>query len=160
MKALWAAALLPPLGVWVLIRALGVNVPFEDDWDVLAVVTKWHAGTLAVADFWQQHSEHRIAALNGMFWAVGAVTELDLVEAMRVGFALSVIKLALLVDIIRRHLSGPANRLIAPLVLASSLLMFSLVQHEDWFWATASLQFSLLNLCTVMLVWLLSRLRH
>lgn len=157
MKALWAAALLPPLGVWVLIRALGVNVPFEDDWDVLAVVTKWHAGTLAFADFWQQHSEHRIAALKGMFWAVGAVTDVDLVEAMRVGFALSVIKLALLVDIIRRHLSGPAYRLIAPLALASSLLMFSLVQHEDWFWATASLQFSLLNLCTVMLVWLLSR---
>jgi hypothetical protein len=158
VRTVWAAAaVVPPLVIWFLIGALGVNVPFEDDWDMLPVITRWIAGTLTFADFWQQHSEHRIAAVKGMFWWFGSDGDFDMIEAMRVGFALSVLKLALLVDIIRRQLSGPTHRLIAPLALASSLLMFSLVQHEDWFWATASLQFSLLNLSTVAVVWLLSR---
>lgn len=120
---------------------------------MLAVVTRWQAGTLTFGDFWDQHSEHRIAVLKGMVWAVGAATDFDVVAAMRIGFALSAIKLALLIDLIRRSLRGHARHLIAPLALVASLLMFSLVQHEDWFWATTSLQFSLLNLCTVMLVW-------
>ena len=154
---LWAAIVVAPLAILALVLTLAVNVPFEDDWDMLAVVTRWHAGTVTFADFWQQHSEHRIAALKGMIWAVGAATDFDVVAAMRVGFVLSALKLALLVDLIRRSLKGHAPRLIAPLALVSSLLMFSLVQHEDWFWGTASLQFSLLNLTTVTLVWALSR---
>ena len=153
MKALWAAAILPPLAIWFLIAALGVNVPFEDDWDMLPVITHWLAGTLTFADFWQQHSEHRIPAVKGMFWWFGSDGDFDMIEAMRVGFALSAIKVVLLIDLTRRTLRGHADHLIAPLAVVSSLLMFSLVQHEDWFWGTASLQFSLLNLCTVTLVW-------
>ena len=157
MKALWAAVLLPPLVIWFLISALGVNVPFEDDWDMLPVITRWLAGTLTFADFWQQHSEHRIAAVKGMFWWFGSDGDFDMIEAMRVGFALSVLKVALLVDLTWRTMRGRADRLVAPLAVVSSLLMFSLVQHEDWFWGTASLQFSLLNLCTVTLVWAFAR---
>src|ERR1044071_6026625 len=114
MKALWAAAVLPPLAIWFLIGAIGVDVPFEDDWDMLPVITRWLAGTLTFADFWQQHSEHRIAALKGLFWAFGASdADFNMIEAMRVGFALSALKVALLIDLTQRALRGHADRLIA-----------------------------------------------
>ena len=153
----WAATALPPLGILAFILKLGVNLPFQDDWDMLAVVTRWHAGTLTFADFWRQHSEHRIAVLKGMIWAAGIATDFNVVANMHIGFALSSVKLVLLFDLIRRHVKGRASGMSAPLALVSSLLMFSLVQYEDWFWGTAALQFSLLNLCTVTVVWVLSR---
>jgi len=129
---LWAATVLPPVGILALVGALAVNIPFQDDWDMLSVVTKWHAGTLTFGDFWQQHSEHRITALKAMIWAIGAATDFDVVAGMRVGWTLSVIKLGLIADLIRVSLKDHARHLIAPLALISSLLMFSLVDHEDW----------------------------
>ena len=124
---------------------------------MLPVVTKWRAGTLSAGDFWQQHSEHRVAGLKAFIWTIGSVTDFDVIAQMYVGFIFVVITLVLVGDLLRisaKDHQFPSTAFTLP---ASSLLLFSLVQQENWFWATASLQLSLLNLCTVMLVWAFTR---
>ena len=155
--AAWAATLLPPLAILALIDRLAVNIPFQDDWDMLPVVTKWRAGTLSAGDFWQQHSEHRVAGLKAFVWTIGSVTDFDVIAQMYVGFIFVAITLVLVGDLLRISAKDHQFSSMAFTLPASSLLLFSLVQQENWFWATASLQLSLLNLCTVMLVWVFTR---
>ena len=149
-------AVAPMAATLLLIQRLAVNIPYQDDWDMLPVVTRWHAGTATLGDFWQQHSEHRVIALKGAIWAIGSMTDFDVVAQMTAGFAMAVTTFVLMADLLRSALKNAAP-LVAPLVAVSSLLMFSLVQHENWFFATASVQLFLLNLCTVTLVWVLTR---
>ena len=124
---------------------------------MLPVVTKWRAGTLSAGDFWQQHSEHRVAGLKAFIWAIGSVTDFDVIAQMYVGFIFVAITLVLVGDLLRISAKDHQFPSMALALPASSLLLFSLVQQENWFWATASLQLSLLNLCTVMLVWAFTR---
>ena len=124
---------------------------------MLPVVTKWRAGTLSAGDFWQQHSEHRVAGLKAFIWTIGSVTDFDVIAQMYVGFIFVAITLVLVGDLLRVSAKDHQFPSMAFTLPASSLLLFSLVQQENWFWATASLQLSLLNLCTVMLVWAFTR---
>ena len=151
------AALLPIIATLVVIQQLAVNVPYQDDWDMLPFVTHWHAGTLSVADFWEQHSEHRVVALKAAIGAIAAVAGFDVVAHLLAGFAIAAITFLLVADLLGRALREDAAALVAPLVVASSFLMFSLVQQENWLFPTASLQLFLLNLCTVTLVWVMAR---
>ena len=124
---------------------------------MLPVVTKWRTGTLSAGDFWQQHSEHRAAGLKAFIWTIGSLTDFDVIAQMHVGFTFVAITLVLVGDLLRvaaRDHQFPSMVFVLP---ASSLLLFSLVQQENWFWATASLQLSLVNLCAVMLVWAFTR---
>ena len=109
------------------------------------------------ADFWEQHSEHRVVVLKAAIFVIATVAGFDVVAHMLAGFAIAVITFLLVADLLRRALRDHAAPLVAPLVAASSFLMFSLVQHETWLFATASLQLFILNLCTVTLVWVLAR---
>ena len=47
--ALLSIALLPPLQTLTVILRLGVNVPLQDDWDLVTVIAKWHEGTVELA---------------------------------------------------------------------------------------------------------------
>jgi len=155
--AVWAATLLPPFAILALLDRLAVNMPFQDDWDMLPVVTKWRAGTLSAGDFWQQHSEHRVAGLKAFIWTIGNLTDFDVITQMNAGFIFVAITLALVGDLLRVSAKDCRSSSTALALPAVSLLLFSLVQQENWFWATASLQLSLVNLCTVMLVWAFTR---
>ena len=47
---------------------------------MLPVVTRWHAGTAGFQDFWLQHSEHRVVALKAAIWAIGGLTDFNVVS--------------------------------------------------------------------------------
>src|SRR6185312_1527042 len=110
---------------------------------MLPVVTKWRTGTLSAGDFWQQHSEHRVAGLKAFIWTIGSLTDFDVIAQMYVGFVFVAIALILVGDLLRVTAKDHQFSAILLALPASSLLLFSLVQEENWFWATASLQLSL-----------------
>jgi hypothetical protein len=155
--SLSAITLLPPVAILVLILRLAVNVPVNDDWDTVTVLAKWHEGTLGFADFWEQHSEHRILSLRVLIWLLGSVSQYNVVLEMLVGFFFAVLALPVVVGLLRRSLKDYAPELIAPMTAVASLLLFSLMLHENWFSGTASLQLFLLRLVSVTLVWMLVR---
>jgi hypothetical protein len=152
-----AAALVPPASMLFLILRLGVNVPFQDDWDTVTALAKWHEGTVTFADFWVQHSEHRIPSLRALIWLVGMFSGYNVVTEMIVGFLFAVLALPVMAALLHRSLKDVAPDLVLPLTGVASLLFFSLVLHENWFSGTASLQLFLLRLVSLTLVWVLVR---
>jgi len=154
--ALWGGVIFPPLAVLFLIRTLAVNMPFQDDWDSLAVVTGWRNGTCTFDDFWHQHSEHRIIVLKLLIWIIGGVTGGNVVAEMLIGLCFAVLTLWMIHALFDATLRRLSPALVTPTTVIASFLLFSLAQYENWFWGTASLQLFFLNLCTVTLVWALT----
>lgn len=155
--SLFVMTLLPPVAILVLILRLAVNVPFQDDWDTVSVLAKWHEGTVSFGDFWQQHNEHRIPSLRALIWLLGIFSNYNVVIEMLVGFVFAVLALPVVCALLRRGLKEHAPDLILPMTAVASLLLFSLMLHENWFSGTASLQLFLLRLVSVTLVWALVR---
>lgn len=148
-----ALIVLPPVAILMLILWLGVNVPFQDDWDTVDVLAKWHEGTVGFADFWRQHSEHRIPVTRAFIWLLGIFSRYNLVVEMLAGFVFAVLALPLVAALLRRALAGHADHLVRPMTAVASALLFSLVLHENWFSGTASLELFVLRFVTVALVW-------
>ena len=92
----WAAVILPPLWILLLISRLAVNVPFEDDWDSVAVATSWRSGVYPLAEFWQQQSEHRTVFLKELIWLVSGLSNFNVVAEMMTGFGFALVTLLVL----------------------------------------------------------------
>src|SRR5262249_23245867 len=127
---LQALAFLPPALIFLLVAKLGVNVPFQDDWDTATVLVKSMDGSLTLADFWAQQSEHRILTVRLFIWLVGTLTRFNLVAQMFFGAAVVVIALLLYRSLARRYLSSRVQMLAA--TASASLLLFTLVLQERW----------------------------
>jgi hypothetical protein len=150
-------ALLPPATIAFLISHLAVNVPFQDDWDAVTVLTSWHEGNLRFDEFWQQHSEHRIPSIKLLIWLLGLFSRYNVVWEMMVGFGFACVTFLLVRTLIAEALTERSPQLVGPLSAVASFLLFSLTLRENWFWGLASLQLFLLNLMTVTLVRALTR---
>jgi multisubunit Na+/H+ antiporter MnhF subunit len=157
---LWAAAIVPPLWILVLLFRLSVNVPFEDDWDSVSVATSWRSGVYTFDEFWQQQSEHRTVFLRLLIWLVSRLTDFNVVAEMMAGFVFALVTLLVFHSLFRAAFEPQTSQRSVILTLISSMLLFSLVQYEIWFSGTASLQLHLVNLCTLTLVWLLTQRAH
>src|SRR5436190_23835448 len=112
-------AMLPPLATLIVILRLAVNVPLQDDWDLVTVIAKTHEGSAAFNDFWQQHSEHRIPALRFVIWCISLVSHYNVVTEMLVGFTFAVITLPIVYALLRRSLANHAPSLIVPATIAA-----------------------------------------
>lgn len=151
-----AVAALPPLIILGLIARVAVNVPFQDDWDAVSVLIRWHHGTVGLADFWEQQSEHRILAVRVMIWLLGILTDFNVIAEMLLGFGFVALTLVVVRALLETALKDVAPELVPPLTAVSSLLLFSLALQENWFFGTASVEL-LLYLASVMLIWALTR---
>lgn len=134
-RRLLGLALLPAVGVLALIVLLGVNVPTTDQWGLPYLFEAYAEGGEWVAGIWALNNEHRVVFPKLVFlplaFASGWNVKLEMVVswvAATVGF-LAVFGLAL------RTRGRSAGWLVfAAAVVASSLVYFSLVQHENWLW--------------------------
>ena len=135
-------------------------MPFEDDWDSVAVATSWRSGVYPFAEFWQQQSEHRTVFLKELIWLVSGLSNFNVVAEMMTGFGFALVTLLVCHRLFRTAFEPHSPPRTAILTFIASLLLFSLVQYQNWFLATASLQLHLVNLCTVILVWLLTQRAH
>jgi len=152
--------MLPPLWILFVLFRLSVNVPFEDDWDSVSVATSWRSGVYTSDEFWQQQSEHRTVFLRVMIWLVSRLTDFNVVAEMMAGFVFALITLVVFHRLFRAAFEPQTSQRSVILTSISSMLLFSLVQYEIWFSGTASLQLHLVNLCTLLLVWLLTQRAH
>src|SRR5262245_49384644 len=111
------------------IAALGVNVPFSDQWDLIPQLVSVRSSTLALGDLWRPENGHRVVVARLLTLGVLAETG-DLRVLMWISFVLAVLAFIGVLLLIRPRAAGPAGRLVV--VAATSLLMFSAVQIENW----------------------------
>jgi len=153
----WLAALAAPAVMLGLIHRYGVNVPYWDEWDQLAVVTSAYDHTLSASQLWEQQNEHRPVVSKLISIVIARTTSLDLVAEMYLGFGFQVLSLILIWRMLAACFRSRAPALVGPLTIAASLLLFWPVAHEDWTWGIASVQFFLSVLLAVVSVWAVSR---
>jgi hypothetical protein len=152
-----AAALVAPVLMAVIIHRYGVNVPYWDEWDQLAVVSSAYDHSLSAGLLWEQQNEHRPVVSKLISIVMARTTDLNLVAEMYVGFAFQLVSLILIWRMLAVGFRDRARVLIGPLTIAASLLLFWAVAHEDWIWGLASVQYFLSIFWAVLSVWALAR---
>ena len=147
-----AIAVLIPFAVLGIIVALGVNLPYWDEWKYAHLLYLSHQGTLTFADLWHQHNEHRIFLNTVLFLALAKIGGWNVVREQCVSLAVLVATQAVLWSLIRRTV---AQSYAAAAFLLVSIVLYSLGQVESLSWGFQMAWF-ICNLCLVLAVQLLT----
>jgi hypothetical protein len=150
------AALIPAFYIVYLISCYGVDIPYWDQWELVPLLGKMHAGKLSLADLWVQHNEHRVLFPKMIMLLLAFLTDWDIICELYVNVALGC--LIFLFTIMLLRLSGLSRPSGEPywLPIVFSLLIFSPVQFENWLWGW-QIQMFLNVLAGVAAVWSLAR---
>ncbi|MGH7706479.1 MAG: hypothetical protein ACREM6_00875, partial [Vulcanimicrobiaceae bacterium] len=144
--AAWLCA--PVVGLTV--TALAVNVPMFDEWTWAPLVLAMHDGQLRAADLWAQQQAHRSVLPTALMLALARFDGWDVRIEAAVNLALALATQVLLWRLFARV---PQTRR-GPAFLVASLLLFSLLQSENWLWGF-QLSWFAVNLFVVAVVALL-----
>jgi hypothetical protein len=124
-------ALAAPLLILYFVWNYGINVPFSDQWELIPLLEKLHDKTLTLADLWQQHNEHRIIFPKILMLFLAHFSNWNIFLELCTNMVLAIINLLFLFSILR----NTSESLKSPwLKIIISLLIFSMVQYENWFW--------------------------
>ncbi len=110
-----------------------VDILFWDEWDFVPTLARSYQGTLSFTDLWMQHNEHRPLLLRLVLLFLTRLSGWN--TAFEIGF--SILLALLLFGVILYQLSMTGRTLkinftwLIPMV---SLIVFSLVQAENWLW--------------------------
>jgi hypothetical protein len=127
-------AVLLPAGLLAgTILVYGVNVPYWDQWEVAGVVVKAFDGTLSLRDLTFQQNESRLVFPRLLFIGLAYLTGYDVRYEMWGSFSLVCLVAYNVYRLGRLTLGGNRRQEVFLLFLAS-LVIFSLVQWENWFW--------------------------
>jgi hypothetical protein len=130
LPTLVGAAVLPAL-IFALVYARTIDLPFWDEWSFAPAIVAAHFGRIDWQSAWAQHNEHRIFFPVLLMAGLSRFGGWSALRETLFGVGLVTLNLAVLWRMLYRSLPG---KLLPPVFLATSLLTFSLVQWENWFW--------------------------
>ena len=151
----FAACLLPPLALAVLLRRNAVDVPYWDEWDedLAGIFLKWHAGTWHLGDFWAQHNESRFVLPRAIFLLLGGFLHWNILREVAFSFALAAGAAAAVFFLGRKTFAGSPVKIWLAFFIAS-LLIFSPAQYQAWLWGMEfSLYLPLVCILAAVLIW-------
>jgi hypothetical protein len=126
--------------VWV-IATCGVDVPFWDQWSgTLPLIDKSFQGTLTLRDLWHQHNEHRLFFPRLLLIPLARMTHWDIRFELWMSMILSVVSFGAQAAMLRRgeRQSTEEERrrgcIQAWALPGVAVLLFSVVQWENWLW--------------------------
>lgn len=123
---------LSALVLGILILRYSVDVPYQDQWEPLAITTAAKHGTLTFQDLWRQQNDSRIPFPRLIFLAVDLLSRGDVRYEMLAAFLLAVLVMWNVYRLgLRTVPPGPARSLAAVL---ASILIFSPIQWNVWLW--------------------------
>lgn len=125
------AILIFPVITAAVIAEYGVDLPFWDEWDITELVDRVSRNEASVRDYLTPHGPHRIVALKVFLSRVIVLTRWNVRMELWISFFLAALTFAAFARLSWRTLEGP-SRLLA--ITASSAIIFSLSQFENWLW--------------------------
>ncbi|MFM9267848.1 hypothetical protein [Tychonema sp. BBK16] len=133
-----------------------VNVPIDDEWRLASLFDKIATGNVAFNDFWALHSNHRIAIPKLIITVLVFVSQWNINYSLCLSIALAIITFITIYKLSSMQVKNVGDNLWHLTNILSCILLFSLVQHENWLWGF-QLAWFLVNLCFVAAVYSLSR---
>jgi hypothetical protein len=136
--------------VFALVAGLVVNVPMFDEWTWAPLVLALHDRTLQLGDLWAQQQAHRSFVPSALMLALAQLDGWNVRIEAFVNILLA-LKTQVLLFVLCARLDGTRR---AAAFGLGSLLLFSLLQAENWLWGF-QLSWFLVNLFVVLVVVLL-----
>jgi hypothetical protein len=137
------------------IKQYGVNVPHQDQWELVYAFEKIDSDKLGFIDIWRQHNEHRILIPRVIMLVSGSLTHWNIKYEMVISWIFAVLSFVVLLLILYSFEKLRVCRwLWYGIALLSSIMLFSYNQAENWVWGWQMQWFSA-NLFILLTVWLL-----
>ncbi|MEG4502854.1 hypothetical protein QUA81_05880 [Microcoleus sp. F6_B4] len=152
---LFSLYLIPVLLLIGFVANFSVNVPVDDEWRLASLFEKIAAGNVTFNDFWALHSNHRIVFPKIIIAVLAFASRWNINYQLCLSIGLAAItfmaayKLSSMQEVknVGDDLWHLAN-------ILTCILLFSLVQHENWLWGF-QLAWFFVNLCFVAAVYAL-----
>ncbi|MDY6802906.1 MAG: hypothetical protein SXA11_03735 [Cyanobacteriota bacterium] len=136
------------------VASFSVNVPFWDQWRLVNMFDKVGSGNASFSDFFEVHGHHRIffpkIIITALAFASGWNTQYEIICSV----IFVVITFWFLCKIAASKTQNKGDNLMHIANILTCMLLFSLVQHQNWLWGFTLFWF-LTNLCLVMAVFFL-----
>jgi hypothetical protein len=134
VKVLGAIGCLTPFAALAhFIDEYGVNLPFSDQWDFVPLIQKSRTTGVQLSDLFAQHGEQRMVFPRLVMVTLAPLTRWNIRVELWVDLLLAAGIFCMLLLLIFRSLAPLGRWRVVPAAVAS-LMIFSPVQWEDWFW--------------------------
>jgi hypothetical protein len=147
--------LLPILLLIGFVANFSVNVPVDDEWRLASLFAKIAAGNVSFNDFWALHSNHRIVFPKIIIAVLAFVSQWNINYPLCFSIGLAILTFIAIYKLSSMQVKNVGDDLWHLANILTCILIFSLVQHENWLWGF-QLAWFLVNLCFVAAVYALS----
>ncbi|MGD1711943.1 hypothetical protein [Dapis sp. BLCC M172] len=137
--------------LWFLAN-FSVNVPYWDQWRLTPIFERVAEGNATFFDFFTVHGHHRILIPKLIITALAFSTKWNTQAEIICSVIFVIITFFAICKIAETKLHNRNKNLLHIANILSCLLLFSLVQHQNWLWGFTLFWF-LTNLCLIMAVY-------
>jgi len=128
------AALVPIVFLAIMLILKSVNVPNWDEWEMVPIFMRIHAGHLFLMDFWRQHNEHRIIIPNIILVTTAYFTRWNLITENFLNLGVAIASFLIILKVLKTTGVEFKQKSSCLLIFLVSLIWFSLVQSDNWLW--------------------------
>ncbi|MEG4575248.1 hypothetical protein QUA56_21550 [Microcoleus sp. N3A4] len=132
-----------------------VNVPVDDEWRLASLFEKIVQGNITFNDFWALHSNHRIVFPKIIIAVLAFASRWNINYQLCLSIGLAAITFLATYKLSSMQVKKVGDDLWHLANILTCILVFSLVQYENWLWGF-QLAWFLVNLCFVAAVYALS----
>ncbi|MEG4027447.1 MULTISPECIES: hypothetical protein [unclassified Microcoleus] len=151
---LFTLYLIPVLLLIGFVANFSVNVPVDDEWRLASLFEKIAAGNVTFKDFWALHSNHRILFPKIIIAVLAFASRWNINSQLCLSIGLAAITFIAMYKLSSMQVKNVADDLWHLANILTCILLFSLVQHENWLWGF-QLAWFFVNLCFVAAVYAL-----
>ncbi len=135
----------------IFVANFSVNVPYGDQWDLVYFFENVSINKLNFVDFFAQHNEHRIVFPRIIIVILAFMTKWNIKYELYFSVFLAFITFLAIYKLSSLQSENQHNPSLHLLNILTSILIFSLVQHENWLWGFQIAWF-LINACLVIAI--------
>ncbi|MEG5158895.1 hypothetical protein QUB37_00380 [Microcoleus sp. AT3-A2] len=151
---LFTLYLIPVVLLIGFVANFNVNVPVDDEWRLASLFEKIAAGNVTFNDFWALHSNHRILFPKIIIAVLAFASRWNINYQLCLSIGLAAITFIAMYKLSSMQVKNVGDDLWHLANILTCILLFSLVQHENWLWGF-QLAWFFVNLCFVAAVYTL-----
>ncbi|MEG4807415.1 hypothetical protein QUA82_06775 [Microcoleus sp. F8-D3] len=151
---LFSLYLIPVLLLIGFVANFSVNVPVDDEWRLASLFEKIARGNVTFNDFWALHSNHRILFPKIIIAVLAFASRWNINYQLCLSIGLAAITFMATYKLSSMQVKNVGDDLWHLANILTCILVFSLVQHENWLWGF-QLAWFFVNLCFVAAVYAL-----
>ncbi|MFC1869449.1 hypothetical protein ACFL0H_15135 [Thermodesulfobacteriota bacterium] len=149
----------PPLVTLFFIGHYSINLPYMDHWDgFLNILTALKEGSLDFSHLWAQHNEHRLIFPKIIMILLAKLSHWNVLWEQYFSFFMNVGTLFLIFELSKGFFRSDRSSLYLLFRVSSSILLFSMVQYENWAWGW-QIQIFLNIFAVCFTIWIITRYR-